>query len=303
MKPPQILPIWPPRISPSFITQEHNGEGEEWACSCHQLIYFHQSVCKPKYSSINGCRQGHSTDIAWPLCCLWHHRPHYPPEKTWWLVWGYWEALNWFKSYLTGRCQSIRLGDCLSSKADLKFGVPEGSVLGPLLFTLYTTPLSGMIFEHAIPNHFYADDSQLYVSFASGDSAAALYVLQSCLASVQSWMSTNKLKLNPDKTEFLLIGNEHQRRKYLPMFQIELFGVKTNSAKSASNLRVIFNKHFTFCSHISAVCSSCFYYMPDLRVFAVTLIWIVQNYLQLLSCPVVSIVAIHFCIVLLTLSS
>ena len=65
-----------------------------------------------------------------------------------------------------------------------------------------------MIFERAIPHHFYAGDSQLYVSFASGDSAAALNGLRSCLISVQSWMSTNKLKVNPDKTEFLLIGNE-----------------------------------------------------------------------------------------------
>ena len=121
------------------------------------------------------------------------------------------KAVDWFKSYLTGACQRIRMGDCLSSKADLKFGVRQGSVLGPLLFMLYTTPLSSMIFEHAIPHHLYADDSQLYVSFASGDSAAALNGLQSCLASVQSWMSTNKLKVNPDKTEFLLIGNERQR--------------------------------------------------------------------------------------------
>ena len=118
------------------------------------------------------------------------------------------KALNWFKSYLTGRCQRIKLGDCLSSKADLKFGVPQGSVLGPLLFMLYTTPLSSMIFEHAILHHLYADDSQLYVSFASGDSAAALNGLQSCLASVQSWMSTNKLNVNPDKTEFLFFGNK-----------------------------------------------------------------------------------------------
>ena len=101
------------------------------------------------------------------------------------------KALNWFKSYLTGRCQRIKLGDCLSSKADLTFGVPQGSVLGPLLFTLYTTPLSSMISGHAIPHHLYADDSQLYVSFASGDSTAALNGSQSCLASVHSWMSTD----------------------------------------------------------------------------------------------------------------
>ena len=88
------------------------------------------------------------------------------------------KALNWFKSYLTGRCQTIKIGDCLSSKADLKFGVPQGSVLGPLLFTLYTTPLSSVISGYVIPHHPYADDSQLYLSFASGDSAAALEGLQ-----------------------------------------------------------------------------------------------------------------------------
>ena len=125
------------------------------------------------------------------------------------------KALSWFKSYLTGRCQRIKLGDCLSSKADLKFGVLQGSVLVPLPFTLDTTPLSSMIPGPAIPHHLYAHDSQLFVSFASGDSAAALNGLQSCLASVQSWMSTNKLKLNPDKTEFLLIWKERQWKKYL----------------------------------------------------------------------------------------
>ena len=165
------------------------------------------------------------------------------------------EALNWLKSYLTGRCQRIKIGDCLSSKANLKFGVPHGSVLGPLLFSLYTTPLSSMTFEHAIPHHLYADDSQLYVSFASGHSAAALNGLQSCLASVQSWMSTKKLKLNPDKTEFLLIGNERQRSTYLSIFPIELLSVETNPAKSARNLGVLFDKNFTFHSHISVVCS------------------------------------------------
>ena len=156
----------------------------------------------------------------------------------WFVVTG--KALDWFQSYLTGGCQRIKLGDCLSSKADLKFGVPQRSVIGPLLFTLHTTPLSSMIFEHAIPHHLYADDSQLCVSLASGDSAAALNGLQSCLASVQSWMSTNKLKLNPDKTEFFLTANEQQRSKYLSMFPIELLGVKTNAAKSAQNLGVTF---------------------------------------------------------------
>ena len=155
------------------------------------------------------------------------------------------KALDWIKSYLTGRSQRIKLGNCLSPQiCSLSFGVPHASVLGPLLFTLYTTPLSSLILGHAIPHHLYADDSQLYISFSSGNSAVALNGLQSCLASVHSWMSTNKLKLNPDKTELLLIGNEQQRSKYLSMFSIELLGVKTYPAKSTRNLGVIFDKNF-----------------------------------------------------------
>ena len=174
------------------------------------------------------------------------------------------KALDWFKSYLTGKSQRITLGNCLSSRSDLSFGVLQGSVLGPRLFTLYTTPLSSLVSGHAIPHHLYPYDSQLYISF-SGDSAAALNGLQSCLASVQSWMSTNKLKLNPDKTAFLLVGNERQRSKYLSMFPIELLGVKSYPAKSARNLGVIFDKNFNFRSHISTICSSCIYHIRDLR--------------------------------------
>ena len=153
------------------------------------------------------------------------------------------------------------------------FRVPQGSVLGPLLFTLYTIPLSSMICEHAIPHHLDSDDSHLYVSFASGDPAEAQNGLQSCLAYVQSWMSMNKLKLKPDKTEFLLIGKERQRSKYLSIFPIELLGVKTNPAKSARNLAVIFDKNFTSRSHISTVCRSCFYHMRDL--------WRIRRHLDL----------------------
>ena len=107
------------------------------------------------------------------------------------------EALDWFRSYLTGRCQRIKLGDCSSSEADLPFEVPQGSVLGHLLFTLYTTPLSSMISGLAIPHHRYAEHSQLYVFFSSGDSAAALNVWP---LSSPGWGQINwnwtKIKLN-----------------------------------------------------------------------------------------------------------
>ena len=120
---------------------------------------------------------------------------------------------EWFASYLCDRHQQIKVGDTLSQSVHVPFGVPQGSVLGPLLFTLYTTPLSSVINDHSIPHHLYADDSQLYVSLSASDSPASVKKLQSCLASIQNWMQSNKLKLNPDKTEFLLIGHKQQRQK------------------------------------------------------------------------------------------
>ena len=190
------------------------------------------------------------------------------------------------------RCQRIKLGDCLSSKADLKFRVHHRSVLGPLLFTLYTTSLSSIISRHTIHHHLYADDGKLHVSLAPGDSAAALNSLQVCLASVHSWMSTNKLKLNPGKTEFLLIGKERQQSKYLSMFPIKLFGAKTNPAKSFRNLEAIIYK-ISPSTHLYQESAAHAFTVSWINgVFAVTLMWIVQNHLQLHLCPVVSIIAI-----------
>ncbi len=174
-------------------------------------------------------------------------------------------AHSWLSSYLSDRSQQVKLEGTLSPRVRLPFGVPQGSVLGPVLFTLYTTPLSTVIQNQSVSHQLYADDSQLYVSFSSGDSVTQLNNLKSCLDSVWNWMHSNKLKLNPQKTEFLLIGHEQQRRKYLAQFPINLMDVETNPSKSVRNLGVIFDSDFNFHEHISQVCRSCYYHIRDLR--------------------------------------
>ena len=112
-------------------------------------------------------------------------------------------VLDWFKSYLCDRYQCIKFGSVLSNAKRLLYSVPQGSVLGPILFSLYTTPLSKVIQNHpGICFHFYADDTQLTHKHAT----LAFERLKNCLDDVRKWLSVNKLKLNPDKTEFILFS-------------------------------------------------------------------------------------------------
>ena len=175
------------------------------------------------------------------------------------------KALDWIKLYLTGRYQRIKLSDCLSTKAGIPFGVPQGAVLGALLFALYYSPLSSIISGNTIPHHhLYADDSQLYVFFASGNSAAALNGVQLCLASVQSWMLMYKLKVDLEKLKSFLSGMNNSWANISLCFLLRHLLSKLSQQNLLVILGVLFDKTFTFHSHISAVCSSCFYHAQDL---------------------------------------
>ena len=95
-------------------------------------------------------------------------------------------ALKWSTSYLSHRFQAIKIGSALYELHELLFAVPQGSVLGPLLFSLYTTPLSKVIGIHPnIKYHFYADDTQLFIQTSHKNAALAFDKLNSCLLDVQ----------------------------------------------------------------------------------------------------------------------
>ena len=105
-------------------------------------------------------------------------------------------VLSWFESYVTGRSQSVIVNCLQSSIFDVQFGVPQGSVLGPVLYTLYTTPLGKMIKEHNINYHMYADDTQLYKSVPFSDLQLLVQSIETCSGNVKKWMANNKLKMN-----------------------------------------------------------------------------------------------------------
>ena len=175
-------------------------------------------------------------------------------------------TVKWFSFYLTERFQSVKIGSTLSDLQKLLFGVPQGSVLGPLLFSLYTSPLSTLIGKHkGVKFHFYADDSQLYVHLSHMNASAAFDKLNRCLQDVKEWMLASKLKLNPDKTEFILFGSKKQRERLNVCFPIDILGNPLHPTKSVRNLGVWFDSDFSFSKHIQNVCKSCFIQLRDFR--------------------------------------
>ena len=115
-------------------------------------------------------------------------------------------ALAWFSTFVTGRTQSVRLGGSVSPKTQVRFGIPQGSVLGPILYVLYTADVAKLVESLWLSVHLYADDTQLYGSCkASGSEELSRYMF-SVIDRVNAWMSSNRLRLNQDKTEFIWFG-------------------------------------------------------------------------------------------------
>ena len=148
-------------------------------------------------------------------------------------------VLRWIKSYLSNRKQKVKLSNSFSDAFSLPYGVPQGSVLGPLLFTLYTTPLSNIISNFNVTHNLYADDTQIYLALDHRRFDSSFAEFTECLTCVQNWMAVVKLKLNPEKTEFIIIGDRQARESFINKFPTQLLGNSISPTDTVKNLVVL----------------------------------------------------------------
>ena len=165
-------------------------------------------------------------------------------------------ALEWMRSYLCGRSQSVVINDVTSEAQELKYGVPQGSVLGPIIFTIYTSPIGRIARRYNLEIHLYADDTQLYIYFKMKTPASqweALRVLHSCVGEMRVWMTENKLLLNDTKTEFLAICAPWYRDR-VEVKNLSVGESQVASVPGARNLGVFMDQSLNMDTHIQRLC-------------------------------------------------
>ncbi len=175
------------------------------------------------------------------------------------------KALEWIRSYLHDRRQMVKIKNCTSDTHILECGVPQGSVLGPILFIIYILPLGDIIRSHNLMFHLFADDGQLYLTFRPQTVHENISKMEECYCDIDKFMLLNRLKNNSDKTEFTLLGTPQQCAK------IESVHIKVGSSviqpkPEVRNLGVIFDQGMTLKSHVAATSKAAYHQLYNIQM-------------------------------------
>ena len=197
-------------------------------------------------------------------------------------------VLEWIKSYLTDRNYKVNINKAFSKGVFLLFGVPQGSILGPILFILYISEIENIARCHGFRIHVYADDTQLYISFEKCSVLSVVSEVEHCLREIKAWMANNFLKLNEDKTNFMVISSNNDLRHMYTDLCISFSGNVICPSLDAVNLGVTFDSAMTMKTYINNIVSKGYGQLSNFWKAASKLN--VSNKLQLVSCFILPLI-------------
>ena len=160
------------------------------------------------------------------------------------------DALDYLRSYLENRTYCVQIGKSFSATKPLTRGVPQGSVLGPILFSIYTIGLSHLLRRHGVEFKLFADDTQFYFSLSGvHDTEEKLFEI---MQDVKKWMDSKQLKLNEDKTECLIVGRKNDLKEF-GISSLRMHETTVEVKTVVRDLGVLFDCHLSFCNQINSV--------------------------------------------------
>ena len=165
------------------------------------------------------------------------------------------DTLKWFKSYILGRSQAVRIGSMLSDGLPISHGVPQGAILSPLLFCIYLNDVPNVPQECCLES--YVDDSSLFLSFPLASTNITLRKLEDDLLKVTTCCCENHLLINQAKTKFMLLGTKQLMGRQLTCPTVSFLDKSLTPLTSAKDRGMILDSHPTYDNHISQFVSSC----------------------------------------------
>ncbi|CAB4043026.1 Hypothetical predicted protein, partial [Paramuricea clavata] len=163
-------------------------------------------------------------------------------------------VVKWFESYLTGRTQSVRIGFTVSTPLPVFYGVPQGAILSPLLFSIYTNDLPSSVHHSKLES--YVDDSKILLSFTVANVDCLKQQLEEDLYLIANSCSENELLINPGKTKYMLIGTR-QNLQQLPVdMTINFLNETITPVSFAKDLGMTIDSYLTYEQHITNLVSS-----------------------------------------------
>jgi hypothetical protein len=176
-------------------------------------------------------------------------------------------CLKWLRSFLHERSQYVSSFNTKSLTTLLQTGVPQGSVLAPLLFSSYISPLTRLVSQHGLSCHSYADDTTIYFPFdGNAEGGDKLTALNSCTTDLKVWLMFQGLLLNPTKTDAIVVGTKQQvNRIDANTTLIKIADAAIEPSDSLKLLGVTYDCKLTFNSHINNVCKSVNVHLRSLK--------------------------------------